>query len=47
MLTKPKKLDRMVVYILSKLGITYPKDAEDLDTEEIWKDITDYFGGNE
>lgn len=45
--TKPKKLDRMVVYILSKLGITYPKDAEDLDTEEIWKDITDYFGGNE
>lgn len=45
--TKPKKLDRMVVYILSKLGITYPKDTEDLDTEEIWKDITDYFGGNE
>lgn len=45
--TKPKKLDKMVVYILSKLGITYPEDAKDLDVEEIWKDITNYFGGNE
>lgn len=44
---KPKKLDRMVVYILSKLGINYPEDAKELDTEKVWKDITDYFEGEE
>jgi hypothetical protein len=42
---KPKKLDRMVVYILSKLGIIYPEDTKELDEEKVWKDITDYFEG--
>lgn len=44
---KPKKLDKMVTYILSKLGIAYPENTKDLDVEKVWNDITDYFGGNE
>lgn len=45
---KPKKLDGMLIYILKKLGITYTdKENKELDSEEIWKNTIEYFGGNE
>lgn len=44
---KPKKLDRIVAHILSKIGITCAEDTKELDAEKVWKDITDYFGGKE
>ena len=37
----------MVLASCTKVGINYPEDAKELDTEKVWKDITDYFEGEE
>lgn len=45
---KPKKLNKMIKFLLSSLGIQYAeKDTDkELDEEIIWNNINEYFGGN-
>jgi len=43
---KPKKLSKMVKHLLDKLGIHYADEAhKELDEEEVWENIYEYFGG--
>lgn len=46
---KPKKLSKMVKYLLEKMGIRYVDNEtnKELDEENIWGNIEEYFGGKE
>lgn len=46
---KPKKLSKMVKYLLEKMGIRYidNESNKELDEENVWENIEEYFGGKE
>ena len=45
---KPKKLESMLTYILNKLNIPYVgKENKEMNSEQIWKNIIEHFGGTE